>query len=277
MLTQVEVFGVQAIPQLVLPIFNAEDEPIQIKGIDGLGPVKATVDTTEYGVIPGAAVTGTSVGTRNIVFTLGLNPDWETQTYEEIRKQLARYFMPQSTVTLRFTSTHLPTCEIIGIVEDMAPNMFSKDPEVQISIICGRPEFVAVEKTIVTGVVGAPSVHSAIDYIGTAWTGLTLDVESSAARGAYTGKINVEFDNGSFNLTNITVDPTRKFELNSVPGSKYVRSIALPGGEITNLLGSVVGAYVWPKLVPGVNGFGVTGDLNGQAWTLSYFAKFGLL
>lgn len=271
MLTDIEVITtLPGIPMPALPVIpGASTDPIQVKGIDGLGPVKANINTAPYGVVPGEAITGMSTGKRNIILNLGLNPDWKIQTIAELRKLLYSYFMPESHVGLRFTSTHLPTCIIYGVVESMEPNIFSRDPEIQVSIICGRPEFAAEEAILVTGRVGDPLE---IDYIGSIQTGLNVVVMPSAERGAYTGMVEIAIREQSFFLDDVSIDATRNVELNSVPGYKYIRN-PLPPGE--NLLAKVRSGYIWPYLMPGPNEIKVDADLPGQTWSLSYFAKFG--
>lgn len=273
MLTQVDVYGTyESIPPLELPLFGADEEVIQVKGVDGLGPVKANISSSPYGVVSGEAITGTSVGKRNVVLSLGLNPDWETQTIDELRKLLYKYFMPEADVTLRFTTTHLPLCQIDGVVESLEPNIFAKDPEIQVSVICPRPDFTALDQTVLTGVVTDDDTDLVeIDYVGSAKTGLHILVESSPARGAYTGEVRLVFNSGSFVLEDLSIDDLHSLELNSVPGFKYIRE---PEGSV-NLLGRVQNGYTWPVLQAGINQFAVVADLPGQVWSLSYFAKFG--
>jgi hypothetical protein len=269
LLTEIDVVGVPHRPSLVLPIVNAEDELIQVKNVDGIEPVKASVSTSPYGVVSGEAITGTSVGTRNIVLTLGLNPDWDTQTYEELRKELYKYFMPQQKITLYFESTHLPRCMIDGVVESMAPNIFSKDPEAQISIICGRPEFIATDVSNITGHVNDSRIE--FEYEGSAKTGMTVVITPSATRGAYTGSLTIHIEDLLIILDDVTIDNTHGLELKSVPGSKHVKD-PISGA---NLLGRVRDGYSWPYIAPGINSFIITADLPGQNWAMSYIAMFG--
>ena len=55
----------------------ASDDPIHIRDITGLGPVKAEIATTPFATSDGELFQGSTVGKRNIVMTLGFNPDWE--------------------------------------------------------------------------------------------------------------------------------------------------------------------------------------------------------
>ncbi len=77
-------------------------DALQIRNIEGLGPVKASVNTSPFGSVDGESYTGSNVGKRNIVMTLGLNPNWRDQSMASLRQLLYAYFMPKQFVKLRF-------------------------------------------------------------------------------------------------------------------------------------------------------------------------------
>ena len=161
MLTQVDVYGaVNSATALPLSGAGVYGDPVQIKKIDGLGPVKADIQTATYGAINREYLTGKFYGKRNIVLTLGLNPDWATQTVEELRQLLYAYFTPTQQVELRFQSTHLPEVNIFGYVESMDPNIFSADPEIDVSII--HPDGVS---ELYLGQVAGPRIDLATDAV----------------------------------------------------------------------------------------------------------------
>ena len=128
-----------------------ESDLIQLRNIDGLDPVKAAVNTSPFGSVDGASHTGSSVLTRNIVLTLHPNPNWDNWTFESLRRLLYSYFMPKRQTRLVFYSDDMIPVEISGIVESVSVNIFSKDPELQVSIVCPDPYFTALEPTVLTG------------------------------------------------------------------------------------------------------------------------------
>ena len=279
MLTKLDVLGLRTFAP-TLPLDDggiAVNDPLQILKIDGLDPVKAAITTTPFGAFDGEAYMGSSVGKRNIVLTIGLNPDWKTQTYEELRQLLYNYFMPKLFVRLQFTSTHLPVCQIDGYVESMEPNMFSKSPQVAVSIICPRPDFVAVDKTTITGTTNDGSSSTEADYIGSVTTGVVIKVtQATGTPGEDTIQVNFvcEYESQVFaSKGNLT--PTVYFEMSSVPGEKYVHSVSTALGTITNYLNSVAVDADWLELYPGRNAVSVITPVVGQNWELSYFARFG--
>ncbi len=171
----------------------------------------------------------------------------------------------------------MSTVEISGYVEGFEPNIFSKDPEIQISIICPQPDFVDVDATVLTGTVDDGTTKTTIGYFGTVPSGFVLRVSSTPARQAYTGIITIvnKTPFPQFFPVEATVDTTRYFEMSSVQGLKYVRTVAISGGIITNLLRTTAANVVWPKLEPGANDLSVGANSPGQEWKLTYFNRYG--
>lgn len=282
MITQMEVFT-SRVTESPLPFVADNDEssdPIQIRNIDGLGPVNATINTTQYASQDDSEFTGSNVGNRNIVITVGLNPNWLDQTPESLRQALYAYFMPKNKVTLRFTSTHMATVQIDGYVESCVPNHFSKDPEYVISIICPKSAFVATSATIVTGVTGALPDAGPIPivYQGTISTGFVLDVTDSASSAdMVNGELRVINENPDLELfiVTATVSSTLSLELSTVTGNKYIRAITVATGAQTSILGKQAAGSSWLQLDEGVNNFRVVSAQPGQTWSLEYFARYG--
>jgi hypothetical protein len=272
-------------PVPVIPgsVDSANKDPIHIRDIQGLGPVKAAINTTQFGDLDGELFSGSSVGKRNIVLTLGLNPNWQDQSMTSLRQLLYSYFMTKMGVRLVFSSTELPDVQIDGYVESFEPNQFSRDPEVQISIICPKPNFVAVNPTVVTDTPDPDtSTPITVTYAGTVETGFVLKQESNVN---FIGTVIVRNMSGSeqlFTVPGIPVDSTQYFLMSSEQGNKFVRSM-YNQSIVANLLSKVSGAVVWPKLIPGANAISVATVPNEffpsptTSWVLTYYAKYGAL
>jgi hypothetical protein len=276
-ITKVEVFGVHRAPTLSLGGFMPSDDPVHIRNIEGLGPVKAEIATTPSGTSRGETFQGSSTGKRNIVLTLGLNPDWSTQTMSSLRQMLYAYFMTEQWVKLRFYSDELPVTDIEGHVEDFAPNLFSQDPEYQISIINEKPDFVEIDATIFKGTVDDGTDWLDVDYVGSVSSGLEIRVDRSVAVPDYSGPVTISVENfkgvQAIVLDAVTIDTLKSYKMSSIPGQKRVQSEALVDGAIINLLKGMSGE--WPLLQPGDNLVNVKADTPGQTWTLAYFNRFG--
>jgi len=284
MITQLEVFTPRVtVPPLPIVDGSPANDPIQIRNIDGLGPVTAQINTEQYGSLDGEFYTGGFTGKRNIVLTLGFNPDWSTQTIESLRQIVYAYFMPKTQVKLRFTSTHMAQVDTDGYVESCEPNIFSKDPEMQVSIICPNPAFYGSSVTVIPGETLAlpDGLPTEIDYLGTLPTGFVLSVTpTDDAPSMASGEVRIVNDDGIgtpdiFIVTGVKVDGTKYFQASSEQGNKYVRQIDTPSGVETSILGQQAPGSIWMMLNNGVNLFRVMSDLPGQAWTMQYYAKYG--
>lgn len=266
----------ESVPLLPLSERGAHTDLIQIRNIDGLGPVKADVNTAPFGSVDGESFTGAHVPKRNIVITLGLNPDWANWSMEELRRLLYRYFIPKNPVRLIFRSDDdLPDVQIEGYTESVEPSIFAKDVEIQVSIICPDPYFVAVNPTIVTGNVGAPV--KTITYNGSIETGYFIKVTQIVQPDATFISVRMgDPYTASFRLP-CAITPTKYLQINSIPGNKYVRNVELNTGVVTNLLNNVYSGSTWPVLKPGDNKLQILCDIPSTvaAYELTYYEKFG--
>jgi Phage tail protein len=269
-------------PDLVFNLLNTpETDLYEIRNIDGLGPIKANVNTSQLGSVDGESYAGSSVGARNIVLTIGMKPDWVEWSPEALRRQLDNYFMPKKRLGLVFDTMERPQTYIRGYVESAEPNIFSKDPETQVSIICPEePYFREYDVHYVEGTTTDDPIT--IDYPGTVETGIRVDVGAFHDTAPFPGQIQI-FSGG--NLMTITkpglLASNMGVGMSSLPGLKYVINQAhnLPGPPDASLLQYMtLSAGVWPKLIPGHQTFYVTTDAGKAfAWQLVYYPLYGSL
>lgn len=272
---------------LVLNVSNRpETDLFEVRNIDGLGAVKADVNTIPLGSVDGEYFAGTSVGKRNIVLTLGLTPDWNVWSIPKLRRLLDKYFSPKQLIRLVFESTEFPPVGINGYVESNDPNMFSKDPEHQISIICPDLYFKALDAIVIAG--KTSDVPLAIDYLGNVETGMHVEVvrgvdavNPTSAHIATTGG-SPFFPYGDYiDVAGLAggapvVELNKKLVMNSIPGDKYIRKVDQFLNK-TNLLNYATVVKRWPVIGPGTDTFAVTSNAGVQDWTLTYFDLFGSL
>lgn len=280
MLTEVKAYSSwQSAPTLLLnDLGRAETDLIQIRNIEGLDPVKASVNTSPLGSVDGTSYTGSNVADRNIVLTVHPNPDWDNWSHESLRKLLYAYFMPKRLIRLVFYSDTRPPVDILGFVESVEANPFSKDPELVVSIICPDPYFTAIDPEVITGqsVRSGGAVH-VIDYDGTVEAG--IHVEVSFTSGTAPSLIGIQIGDPAISYFNVlaTVSSSKYFEMNSLPMQKYVQNVDIGTGVITNLLSKVQiqEGSDWPILQPGEIHFSVITDVGVQDWELTYYERFG--
>ena len=122
---------------LKIELGNPEKSGFLIKEITGLGPCKADINAKELATMDGSVFNSSRVTSRNIVIKMNLlfNP-----TVEDSRQKSYKYFPIKKQVTLEF-ETDNRICRTTGWVESNEPNIFSKNEDTSISIICPDPYF----------------------------------------------------------------------------------------------------------------------------------------
>jgi len=280
-LTNLEVYSsLSTAPDLPLLAGVGEDQdPIHIRDITGLGPVKATINTSPYGSMDADFYTGGHVGQRNIVMRLGFNPDYVTETVATLRDKVYNYFMSKQPVTLRLFRDNGPAVEIDGITESCEPNIFAQDPEIAVSVICPDPDFVAVSPSIIDGIANENPDSSDFTLIGNIDTSGRVVISANAGDATYTGLVTLEHQTlapgvNNFKVTG-TIDPAETLVIDSARGAKVAQNIV--GPETNNLLNTMTDDSVWLTLRPGTNKFRVLLEAGAtdHPWELTYYERFG--
>lgn len=120
---------------LKMELARPEESGFAITQITGLGPVKATVNTTELSTNDGSIFNSARLNSRNVVISVTFLPN---PTIEASRHLSYKYFPVKKYLTLIF-ETDKRLCETVGYVESNEPDIFSKQESAQISIICPDP------------------------------------------------------------------------------------------------------------------------------------------
>src|SRR6187431_68125 len=162
---------------LTLPMQDIS-EGYSIQDIDGLDPVKVTVVSSAFAQMDGELYQGSRREKRNMVITLGLEPDYIVGTVQELRKRLYTFFMPKSKLQFRFFHTDEPIFEIWGTVESMDSPKFIQEPMAVISVLCFDPDFYNPTPLVLAGNTTSSTTEISHDYDGTVETGIkfTLNV-----------------------------------------------------------------------------------------------------
>lgn len=292
MITKIE-FSSETLSALALPLSGTFADytvgwPFQVRNIDGLGPERSNIATAPLATGRGVFYQGKSTASRNIIITLGFNPDWITQTISNLRQLLYTYLMPEQEIKLTIYSDDVPTVAIEGIIESLDPNIFAQDPEIQISIICPDPDFIEVEASIVeTGVLpnsltdGLP-LEYVINYTGTVPAGFELRIDATEFKTSYSGRIVVVnhkndiyevFDIGA--IDPVEVDEDYYLYLSTVKNKRIIESRHTVGSERINQLDKMVIISEWPEFKPGENMFSVGAEESGLVWNLQYYQRYG--
>jgi len=211
---------------LVLDMKNPLLSGFKITSITGLGPTKASINTTDFGSGDGSVFNSARVGMRNIVLTLVLieNPTIETM------RQLSYKFFPVKQRIALVVETDNRIVQTYGYVEANDPDIFSSQESIQVSILCEDPYFYSVvtqlTNKIRNNLVSNPS--SETDIIG--WSsssgGSTTVVISRQTSGGYSG---ISFFRSVYSPVSLT-DSTNGLNYSRVgaackPNATYTMSI----------------------------------------------------
>lgn len=120
-----------------------------IYNIEGLGPGKANINTTEISTADGSKFNSARLSQRNIVISMMFSDTVYHETIEQIRHKTYKYFPLKKEVELIF-ETEERYVKIKGITESNEPTIFSSKEAAQISIICPDPFFYSVGANNVT-------------------------------------------------------------------------------------------------------------------------------
>lgn len=125
-----------------------------IRSITGLGPAKATINTSALASADGSLFNSSRLGERNIVIKMSFMSD--TDDIESVRQKSYSVFPVKKKVTI-YVKTNNRYVAIDGYTESNEPDIFSKDVQSSISVICPNPYFYEVgpnspQRTIFTGV-----------------------------------------------------------------------------------------------------------------------------
>ena len=274
--------------RLSIDLESPEKSGLMVLGIDGLGPSKATIHSTDISTTDGSYFNSARIGNRNVVISLLFLPK---PTIEDTRRLTYKYFPIKKKVTLRFT-TDGRICECYGYVESNEPNIFSRMQSTQISVVCTDPFLYS------TGYGGdVTSVLSGIDagfefpfsndstsddlltvghitnarevnifYEGDAHVGLTIKI---VAKGEAKNVTIYDADRGlsmmidTDKLAMITGTGLQygdEIYISTLNGNKYVELLRF--GKKTNIINCINRDASWIQLEKGLN-------------TISYLAEYG--
>lgn len=276
--------------ELKLILANPElSEGMAVGPITGLGPVKATVNTTTVATMDGVLFNSARVGARNIVLPLVfVGSDIET-----IRQKTYKYFPVKKQVKL-VIETDNRLVETYGTVEANEPIIFSSAESTQVSIICDSAFLASsgvsgltetlfysdrsmfefpfsnnslVTKLIVLGQIDLATTKS-IAYSGDTEVGVTVHIHFS---GAVTGlKLHnttlsqvMEIDETVIDF--LTGDPFTLGDDLVITTSKGEKSIRLyRGGLVYNVMNALGLSPQWLTLTKGANEFAVVATTGAE-------------
>ena len=245
-----------------------------ITNIEGLDPVKATLVSSSFANMDGEQYHSSRRETRNIVLTISLEPDYIGTTVQTLRRDLYDFFMPKSLVNLRFMMDDGLEADIQARVETFETPLFSKEPEVSISLICFDPDFFDATAVVVAASSTNGATETTIHYGGSVETGALLQLNINQTINALT----VYHRDPSGTLRSLDLQTPMIngdiVKISSETGNKYARKTT--GGSESSALYAVSPQSYWLKLQPGENTIRVyTTSGTPIPYTLTYLTRYG--
>lgn len=265
---------------VLLELKSPEKSGLAVRRIDGLGPVKATLNTLDIASIDGVLFNSATLGSRNIVFDFKFVAT-ATESIEDLRRKTYKYFPIRRNVTLEINTTSRKGIAE-GYVESNEPNIFSPDSSTIISVLCPSALFNSdvVVETVFSGSIpnfefpfeNASTTEKLIEtgfllidkrktvyYEGDIATGVIILVDFLASVTDLTiysvtsGQSMTILSSKVASLTGSNFVYGDKLILSTVKGEKYIH--LLRGTTTWNILNALGTNIDWFELLPGDNVF----------------------
>lgn len=268
---------------ITLELGKPQDSGLLIYNVEGIGPPKADINTTNVATVDGSIFNSARATERNIVVSMKYLFD---PMVEDARHKSYKYFPVKKQVKLEFL-TDRRECEIYGYVESNSPNIFSSQEYTQISIICPDPYFYALKKSLTTFygiiprfyfpfsnksltkkklVMGEIRINKSqtVYYEGDAEVGVTMYIhaigyaENITIYKLDTREIMAIDTNKIEKITGAPFGTGDEIIISTVSRQKYIR--LLRGGRYTNIINALDKNADWFQLQKGDNVFAYTAE-----------------
>lgn len=232
--------------------------------LEGLTPPRATINTSVSTTTDGSTVNSARVESRNVVIYMTIEGAVEAN-----RINLYKYFPLKREITLYYRNG-TRNVYIQGIVEAVECDPFAKKQVAQISILCPKPYFRAIEDLVTSfrAIKAAFQFPFAIEETGVPMSELNTnvrnvlvnngDVESGLTITLYaTGRVYGVSLYDVLNQTHITLNMLMEAsDLVTINTNAKEKSITLTrNGKTTNILSYMTKDSKWFTLQPGENIF----------------------
>jgi hypothetical protein len=247
--------------------------------VEGLAPPQATINTSVNTTADGSTINSARLESRNIVIYISIERD-----IEKNRLNLYKYFPVKKTVTLYFKNGSRDV-NICGAVEVIECDHFAQKQVAQISLICAKPYFKAIDE--VTTSFGditplfsfpfsipasgielsaiTPNVHRSIINAGDVETGTIIKLY---ATGEVVNPVIYNVQRKTQLKLNITMQAQDSIVINRNIGEKAITLIR--NGESSNALGYMARNSEWFTLEAGDNVFTYTCDSGASNLQITF-------
>lgn len=284
---------------ITLELRSPEKSGFFIQSIEGLGPSKVHINTTNPLGLDGVVFNSSKVNYRNLVLDLGF---YDTEATVETLRLLSYKYFPLKRPLEIVVETDSRIGKTVAFVESNEPNIFSKRSTTIISLLCPSAYFSAEAPitTLFSGVVSLfefpfenPSLtesliefgelildtRQTVLYEGDAETGVTIFIHligSASNINIYniTGSQTISIDSDKvIDITGSDFIAGDDIILSTVKGSKYI--YLLRDGVLYNILNAIGSSAEWFIIDNGDNVFAFTAD-TGESNIQMYIQHYPL-
>lgn len=215
------------------------------------------------------------VPTREIALKIKLNPQFGSgETYSSLRDTVYRAMSASRTglVQLRFMNGVNTVAAISGFPRKLEAELFSKDPNIQLTIGCEDGFLYGLDRVEVPLTGLSTSSPILVDNVSTAPHGFRFSITFSALRTSLT--IVDAASDWTWQVVR-TFSAGDSLIFGSEAGNQYLKRIS--SGTTYNIADSITAGSTWPIMFPGENNFIFTpgGGSGGISWNLvSYQETF---
>lgn len=272
MITIVEVRNMNN--ELLTLTLDSSENGYEVQDFDGLDPVAANIVSSGFANQAGEQYQSTHREKRTMSLKLGYDPNYVDTTVANLRSNLYKWFMPQTSVKLKFFSDDKPAVEIDARIEDMDSPLFGvRDPKATIAMVALLPDFINPTPIVIPGFTVAGLTELDVPYSGSIEAGIVFRL--SPLRSISQIIINHRPPDGSlrsleFDYPMISGDV---LEISTRSGNKYA-TLTRAGNPISVLYGiSPTSSYI--ELSPGLNTIRVQAAGDPVPYTITYLEKYG--
>lgn len=219
-----------------------------LKSADGLGPPE--IDN----FLVNGIYNGRQVQDRQVIIRVGLAPNYAiSETPSSLRTIIYGLLTPgpDDSILLQLMNGPTVVMQTKGYISKIEPVIYTKDPEVQITLDCEGPYLVAPAATTLVPTTKKPFT---VSYPGTVTTGFYYELTYTGTAGAskwaiYTGGDGI----GAKMELDYTFQANDKIMVDTRSGQRSIK--LLRNGVTTNLIFALSSDSIWLALHPGDNSF----------------------
>lgn len=272
-LTKIEVRTVSG--TLLTLELNDVSDGLVLQDVGGLGPVKATLSASSYANSDKSQLQSARREARNITLQIGFEPDYVTTTVSSLRDNLYKFFMSKRKVSLRFFTSDGLEVDISGIVESCEPTIFTREPLVDISIMCYDVDFVGLDPVVIEGDTVDDTTETTVVYEGSTEVGFVFVLNLDRTLSEFT--IYHKPSDGSLLQLDFAASMLSGdiLTISTVEGNKY--ATLNRSGTVSSVLYGVLPTSKYMKLDQGTNKIRIYAEGDAIPYTLTYTPEYGAL